>query len=261
MPAGSTARVFAGDGCTRPDIPTDSCASGSNLFVGPAPATPPGEPPQPPQTQSKYTIAHEFGHVLQFLAGGGGKQEGYPIINGLPDSCDCRHVTVANQLHCLQSLEQPGDVRVEGFAQFIAARTFNDVTDLNPTFVYYKEFLTPTCPLGAKCKEFNGQFSQYPPIPVSASRPALWRNRNCAGTPGLATEFDWMNFYWNVTLPGPFPVTVEQLFAVDRAASGGAIRSNDEFLALAATVMPPGQADALRNAGDTYGVSSNTSAR
>ena len=187
--------VFAGDGCNSASLATDSCASDNTLFVGPATAG------LLPQSQSKFIVAHEFGHVLQFVAAGNAGGEGYPIINGLPDECECRHVTVANQLHCLQSLERPGDVRKEGFAQFIAARTFNDVTDPNPTFVYYKEFLVPVCPPGATCKPFNGAFSQFPPVAVSASKPALWRNRNCAGTPNLATEFDWLNFYWNVTLP------------------------------------------------------------
>jgi hypothetical protein len=214
----------------------------------------------PPQSQSKFIVAHEFGHVLQFVAAGNAAGEGYPIINGLPDACECRHVTVANQLHCLQSLEQPGDVRKEGFAQFIAARTFNDVTDPNPTFVYYKEFLWPVCPPGATCKPFNGAFSQFPPVAVSASKPALWRNRNCAGTPNLATEFDWMNFYWNVTLPAPTSVTVDLLFAVDRA-QGTTISDNDQYLALGATVMPLAQAQAFRMAGDKFGVSSDTSVK
>jgi hypothetical protein len=252
LPAGATVTAFAGDGCPSPGLQTDSCAPGATLFVGPATAG------QPPQSQAKFIVAHEFGHVLQFVAAPQAGGENYPIINGLPDNCECRHVTVANQYHCLQSLERPGDVRKEGFAQFIAARTFNDVTDANPTFLYYKEFLTPTCPPGATCTPFNGQFSQLPPVPVSASRPARWRNRNCAGTPSLATEFDWMNFYWNVTLPGPLSISVDQLFAVDRA-QGARIASNDEFLALAATVLPMTQAQALLVAGRVFGVSSDTS--
>jgi hypothetical protein len=254
--AGVTVVAFAGDGCPSLDLQTDSCAPGSNLFVGPA--TTVGGTALPPQSQSKFIVAHEFGHVLQFVAAPNAAGEGYPIINGLPDSCDCRHVTVANQKHCLQSLEQPGDVRKEGFAHFIAARTFNEVTDANPMFIYYKEFLRPTCPVGATCKPFNGRFIQMPPIPVSALTPALWRNRNCAGTADLATEFDWLNFYWNVTVPGPFSVTVDQIFAVDRS-QGTKIASNDAFLALAATVLPAAQANAFRVAGDAFGVSTDTS--
>ena len=261
LPAGATVTAFAGDGCASfdPALRTDSCAQGSTLFIGPA--TKVGPPPgidQPPQSQSKFTVGHEFGHVLQFLGAPQARGERYPDINGLPDSCECRHVTLANQYHCLQSLELPGDVRKEGFAHFIAARTLNEVTDPNPTFVYYKEFLVPICPPGATCTPFNGQFSQLPPIPVSASKPALWRNRNCSGTPSLATEFDWMNFYWNVTLPGPFSVSIDQVFAVDRA-QGVTIASNDAFLALAATVLPMAQAQALLTAGRLFGVSSDTS--
>jgi len=254
LPAGATVTVFAGDGCPSAGLATDSCASESTLFVGPATGG------LPPQSQAKFIVAHELGHVLQAVAAPQVRGEGYPIVNGLPDICDCKHVTVANKLHCLQSLEQPGDVRKEGFAQFVAARTFNDVTDPNPTFVYYKEFLVPTCPPGATCTPFNGFFSQSPPVPVSASRPALWRNRNCSGTPSLATEFDWMNFYWNVTLPGPLSISVDQLFAVDRA-QGTTIKSNDEFLALASTVLSMAQAQAFLIAGDTFGVSTDTSAQ
>ncbi len=79
-------------------------------------------------------------------------------------------------------------------------------------------------------------------------------------TPSLATEFDWLNFYWNVTLPGPNLVTVDQLFAVDRA-QGTTIAGNDEFLALGATVMPMAEALAFKAAGDKFGVSSDTSQR
>ena len=252
-PPGASVTAFAGDGCPSSGLQTDSCAPGATTFyVGPATGG------DPPQSQAKFIVAHEFGHVLQAISAPGARGEGYPIINGLPDSCECRHVTVANKLHCLQSLELPGDVRKEGFAQFIAARTFNDVTDANPTFLYYKEMLVPTCPPGATCTPFNGQFRQLPPVPVSASRPALWRNRNCSGTPSLATEFDWMNFYWNVTLPGPGSVSLDQLFAVDRA-QGTTIASNNAFLALAATVLPFAEAQAFLAAGDTFGVSTDTS--
>lgn len=259
LPAGATVTAFAGDGCPALDLQTDSCAPGSTLFIGPA--TKVGPPPGkelPPQSQSKFIVAHEFGHVLQFVAAPQAGGEGYPILNGIPDSCECRHVTVANQKHCLQSLERPGDVRKEGFAHFIATRTFNDVTDPNPTFVYYKEFLVPVCPPGANCTPFHGRFSQMPPIPVSASRAALWRNRNCPGDPSFATEFDWLNFYWNVTLPGPRAISVAELFAVDRA-QGLKIATNDEFLALAATVLPMAEAQAFLAAGDTFGVSTDTS--
>ena len=69
-----------------------------------------------------------------------------------------------------------------------------------------------------------------------------------------------MNFYWNVTLPGPHSISVDQLFALERA-QGTRISSNDEYLALAATVMPADRALAFWAAGKLFGVSSDTSER
>ena len=82
LAAESTVNVFAGDGCNSAGLATDSCASDNTLFVGPAPSG------LPPQSQSKFIVAHEFGHVLQFVAAGNTGGEGYPVINGLPDECE-----------------------------------------------------------------------------------------------------------------------------------------------------------------------------
>lgn len=235
----------------------DSCASGNQLFIGPAP----NHPNSVPQSQEKFVVAHELGHVFEVLGGANANHEGYPQLGITEPLCECHHVTVANQYHCLQSLETAGDGRVEGFAQYIAARTFNSVSDANPTFVYYKEFLWPACPTNARCEPFEGLFRQKPPIPLSASRAALWRNRTCPGVPEFATEFDWMNFFWNVSLPGPLEVTIEQLYQISAAQPGIAIASNDAYLGLAREVVGADVAERFWDLGRTYGVSSDTSER
>jgi hypothetical protein len=251
--------AFAGDGCPSAGLERDSCADGARLFVGPPDPT---DPNRIPQSQYKFIIAHELAHSAEFAQGSQADREGYPVINGLPDSCECRHVTVANAYHCLQSAELAVDSRTEGFAQFGAARTFNLTTDLNPTFVYYKEFLWDQCPAGVNCESFNRKFKQFPPVAVSAKNAALWRNRNC-GDPGnkeLATEFDWMNFYWNATDGSANAVTLEELFAIGRA-QGGRRLSNDAYLALARGVVGDVKGSEFVTRGDEFGVNSNTSRR
>ncbi len=50
---------------------------------------------------------------------------------------------VCNQAHCLQSREFYGDGLTEGFAHFYAANIFNDTSQTDCKFVYYKEFREP----------------------------------------------------------------------------------------------------------------------
>jgi hypothetical protein len=84
----------------------------------------------------------------------------------------------------------------EGFAHFFAATLFNDATRVAPpevdacTFVYYKSV-----------RDEAGQ-RRVPPYPISCSAADKWRNRRCADTstqvvdPELATERDWLQFFW-----------------------------------------------------------------
>jgi hypothetical protein len=77
----------------------------------------------------------------------------------------------------------------------------------------------------------------------------------------FATEFDWMNFYWNVTLPGPLGVTVADLFAIDKQQDRDVGNENDDYLALGSRVLLANQAREFQDSGRRFGVSTDTSVR
>jgi hypothetical protein len=166
--------------------------------------------------RSKYTVAHEFGHFVQGNAHGpvrGVYEPGDPL--GAPPLCRCDHVPVDQQLHCLQSLEEPNAAQVEGYAQYFAARAFNadiDEGGAGCTFVYYKEFLDRACVPGAACRPHPteaGLFINDPPVPIPCDVAKRWRDSNCLNGPGSSpapsadllntgTELDWMQFYYGI---------------------------------------------------------------
>jgi hypothetical protein len=189
--------------------------------------------------RSKYTIAHEFGHFVQGNAHGSMPQD-YGSGAGLPGTpplCRCDHVPLDQQLHCLQSLEEPNAAQVEGYAQYFASRVFNQDIDeggAGCTFVYYKEFLDTACVPGAVCRAHPtvaGLFINDPPVPLPCAVAKRWRDTSCLGaTPSTAllntqTELDWLQFYYGIANA---PVTSErwtsnQLHDAYLVACGGGV--------------------------------------
>ncbi|MCH9680869.1 MAG: hypothetical protein K0V04_05500, partial [Deltaproteobacteria bacterium] len=141
----------AGLGCSpSPGIPpTDACA-GSSIKTGPYtnPDNSAGD------LRWKFILAHEFGHVMQGKAMGGLSNPYCFTPQGTvtydcaapnladhpnaPASCSCDHVSGSNGLHCLQSWEHVSAAQIEGFAQFYAARVWNDPGS-GCLFRYYKQ--------------------------------------------------------------------------------------------------------------------------
>jgi len=128
-------------------------------------------------------------------------------------------VTVANQLHCLQSLERSQDAQIEGWAQFYASKTWNRQDESTCTFQYYKEFLDVSCPPGAQCTPKTGGVSIFPPLARTCKDAVKWRNRNCA-VQNFGTEFDWMGFLWNANTASDQKVSMADLYAAYRQACG-----------------------------------------
>jgi hypothetical protein len=201
----------------------------------------------PHQARWKYVVAHEAGHQIQQRAAGdfsnaeygfvcpSGTTPGSPQCPGrlsqytvggvvdppwVADTCGCAHVKAANQEHCLQSIERGGPAQSEGFAQFYAARSWNDEVG-DCSFTYYKEFLDTACRSlnSSDCKLHTtaaGQqlFSTLPPVQVGCRQPARWRNKQecsiVSGASGKAgdygTEYDWMGFLYSINRP-TFPTT------------------------------------------------------
>jgi hypothetical protein len=214
--------VLADDGCPNPTLVTDSCVSEGVTFIGP------GAAGLPADSHWKYVAAHEIGHMIQgkFM---GGLSHLYTFTSGMltlddppgtPPLCRCDHVTVANSLHCLQSLERVSAAQLEGYAQFYASRIWNNAADPDCVFGYYKEFRDRTCPAGATCTPTGSDVSIFPPAPVTCKEAVKWRNNECP-TPEFGTELDWMGFLYDVNTNAAAKVTMVELFGVYNQACSG----------------------------------------
>jgi hypothetical protein len=160
-------------------------------------------------TRWKMILTHEMGHQVQDRGVGTGDQgDSYRfcsdamctnIINDPPGIatasplCACNHIRAANAWHCLQSIERTGAAQVEGFAQFFASRVWNDKTEADCTFAYYKEFLDQ---IGT---------THAPPVAIDCASPQKWRNNHCnmGANADFTTEVDWLGFLYNLNVLGP----------------------------------------------------------
>jgi hypothetical protein len=206
----------------------------------------------PDDSHWKFVVAHEAGHQLQDRATGNGPSPDYLFscppgmtcdqrkgeVPGLPDLlsdpplipatapfCGCDHVTSANGLHCLQSIERSTSAQNEGFAQFFASRVWNTQDEADCTFVYYKEFLAPAC-LNDDCVmrgvfQDTTLYNNPPPVPQSCVTPHKWRNRNCAMTDAnMSTEIDWMAFLYNLNSVGALRSPMTDIWRIYQYACG-----------------------------------------
>jgi hypothetical protein len=255
--AGIDLPIYTNSGCqfdppTVPATIVDSCASGGKVFINGNAAPCPGPgciSDDLSESYSKTVVAHEIGHVVQAWNGGNplsssgymeNATEGDPLVR-------CDHVTGANGLHCLQSWELSPAAQGEGFAQFFASKVWNNPTQEDCTFAYYKEVLHPTCIEGAAdCQQQTntGNYVNATPVPVSCTNTVRWRNqwaaeltRNSAtltnpdGTPVygyIGTEWDWMTFYYNLNRDAESPWSINDLGALYTTACGGWCGLNED---------------------------------
>jgi hypothetical protein len=163
-----------------------------------------------------------------------------------PASCSCDHVSGSNALHCLQSFERTSSAIVEGYAQFFAARVWNNA-DSTCVFRYYKQF-----------RNDNGTVTQ-PPVNTSCAVYSNWRDNHCYDD-WISTELDWLQFLWNLHAVGSWKYSMGRIFDVFGDACNGSCSNQnvtwDLLEAGAASFLGAGSNEhqKLVTAGDNAGV-------
>jgi hypothetical protein len=208
------------------------------------------------RTSYKSVVLHELGHAVADQLWGTLHND-YNSASSNVAQCKCDHITSSTASHCLQSKEMAWAAQGEGFGHFFAADTWNDSSEANCTFAYYKEF-----------KESNGAETP-PPMAKSCSDQVRWMESHCWQTSDRGTEFDWMGFYWQLNNKTSNKYSYSSLGAVYRRAcdivggnpwcNGLALTSKVSWDALvAATIAEYGGMSAKAmywaQTGDDYGV-------
>jgi hypothetical protein len=201
MPASSliphTYKVYAHQEC--PDNPGYSCnVFGEASYIAPNAA------------DLKSVIAHELGHeVSNQLYGGWAYNYSFTVSQVL---CRCDHVPAGTQSHCMNSREQNGAARNEGFSHFYASILFNNATHTTAPFAYYKEVLEPPGVIPNNVVP--------PPYPFDALLNYKWVENRCLASDRNG-EMDWMGFmYFLYTRGGAQSFAFPEMESVFEAAAG-----------------------------------------
>lgn len=183
--------------------------------------------PNQHNSQYKYVVAHEFGHVIASGNFGtafwyDGSDNTQPNTPNSQPLCRCDAVVEGNQKHCLQSKEYESYAINEGFAHFIAARTFNDPVQADCSFAYYKSFLVP----GGGFPFPNDPKPLPPPHKVSCTGLVQWIDNHCPAPPSVfdeqGNEWDWMTFFYDeINQPVTVAFTLQELYQSFRLACTG----------------------------------------
>ena len=167
-----TYKIFATQEC--PGQPGNSCHDfDTGVYLAPG------------HSAIKSIIGHELGHAVETHLWGGWTYNYNQVVN--EPLCRCDHVTGVNDLHCLQSREQDGAARNEGWAHFYASRLFNTASHATAPFGYYKQVLVPPGNIPQDVRQ--------PPYNIDALAIYKWVERQCLQA-NANSELDWMSFLY-----------------------------------------------------------------
>lgn len=171
---------------------------------------------QPSFTHKRFTIAHEIGHWLHANWIDSEVGGGYSY-DTQDDACQFEAVG-SNVLHGLRSSEYGGDALREGFAHFIASWVFDDTTQTDARFKYYKsiddqwmsygdlignDYIVSL--LGGSCDEDYIEFpDSCPQEDYILGGDSAWVECKCPNDWGypndeVSSELDWMRFFWQLS--------------------------------------------------------------
>jgi len=205
LAANTTIKLWMARGCPGYD-PWYTCASQDEVFIGTA--APNGET----DSNSKIVITHEVGHAAQHNAMGRLNNDYNADVNdGVNLYCSCLHVTdpYMNGLHCLQSREYISAAELEGYAQFFAAKAWNNQAEANCSFAYYKQF---------RVRSGDFWIVKQPPLQRDCGSNPKWMENYCpSGETDRGVEWDWQNFLWNLNTQGPNKVTTSEVYGIYRS--------------------------------------------
>lgn len=215
-----------------------------------------------PGAGQKYVVVHEMGHEMAFLANGGHNADKDEAAN----QDGCHGVVASDPGHDMTSKEYQGQAVNEGLAHYYAAVAFNNTTQDDCHFEYYKavdlngdgsaslEYPRLTCE-GGTYWYWGGAF----PIPYTDGD---WMFRDYVeesceqlhpgGTLGnRATELDWLRFFWD--LDHDQGVTTKNIFDIwdESEPQSWTKNGSGSNFTCGTTSWPSGR---LRCAADTEGV-------
>lgn len=199
----------------------------------------------------KFLVAHEMGHNLQYrLFGLSGTN--YSLVTAYA-LCTCDHVPDSNlRAHCLQSKEYSHSAQSEGYAHFYAALAFNNTTQSNATFNYYKHFKEPGLPVTSPPNAWDV---------YGGDAPYRWKDNHCPSSGTHGTELDWMTLYYELVNKGSSRYSFSDLKTLYTEVCDGNCNSQDSFswskvlnAAISVWGVTSGKADYLADLGAKHGV-------
>ena len=182
------------EACYPEDDTCCNCAAGGEIWIS--------------STQRKFLIAHEMGHQILALRTG-----------GYDNDCDLgistNHPCYSSSGHAIDSLEYQSCAAMEGWAHFVAVRTFNNhVESDNP---------------GAVLQYWRGNGLTVDVEEGPAGGVDTYYETMCGGNQpnlsGWGVELDWLRAWWDYhTNPGSTPSQSQMMDEI--AANSGWFRTD-----------------------------------
>ena len=172
----------------------------------------------------KFIIAHELGHVVgEEVAGSVILPSANVDSFGNPSEQNCYNdawflpgnggLNTPWDGHSMRSNEDSRTAAAEGFAHFYAADTWNDDSETDCWFEYYKTVSGDSSP-GVDC-----EFASTTDFNIG------YRRNVCDLQSGAGTELDWLRTFWDVHTNGSTPPSLDYILS---SFIGGATPWDDD---------------------------------